>query len=103
MAPRRKSQESLPIEKLLTIKQAASILDVSPKKVGRLIKNGEIAVVKVGKRHRITIRELQDFIERNSKPSLAFAVSKLRAGQKSQGNRTDHWQRSGYISTVQFK
>jgi len=70
MAPRRKSQESLPIEKLLTIKQAASILDVSPKKVGRLIKNGEIAVVKVGKRHRITIRELQDFIERNSKPCL---------------------------------
>ena len=52
---------------LLTVKQAAQSLSLSPALVGRLIKKGEIKACKIGSSYRITITDLQEFLDRAMK------------------------------------
>ena len=49
----------------LTPKEVAEILDVSLMTISRLIRNKELAAVKVGKQYRIAPNQLWDFIEKN--------------------------------------
>ncbi len=47
---------------LLTVAEVAQVLRVSTMTVYRLIKNGEIAAIRVGKSYRIAEPELQAFL-----------------------------------------
>jgi excisionase family DNA binding protein len=47
---------------LLTVSEVADVLRVSTMTVYRLIQNGEIAAIRVGKSYRITQHELQGYL-----------------------------------------
>jgi len=51
--------------RLLKPRKAAEILDISTRTLSRLVKNGDIAVVRVGGSLRFTLDDLAAFIERN--------------------------------------
>ena len=53
-------QDSYP--RLLGIPEVADILDVSPNTIRKLIKNGNLHAVKVGKRYKITQNNLLIFL-----------------------------------------
>ena len=50
---------------LLKPGKTAEILDISTRTLSRLVKNGDIAVVRVGGSLRFTLDDLAAFIERN--------------------------------------
>lgn len=55
-------------EELLTIEQAAQLLQLHPDTVRRLVREGELPGVKIGRRQwRIATSALQRYIERGSK------------------------------------
>lgn len=49
--------------RLLTVAEVADVLRVSTMTVYRLIKNGEIAAIRVGKSYRISESELQAYLD----------------------------------------
>lgn len=50
---------------LLTVKEAAEWLKTSRVQVRRMIQNGELAAVKVGREYRIPLACLKEYIESN--------------------------------------
>ena len=53
------------ISELLTVKEAAQWLKTSRVQVRRMIRNGELAAVKVGREYRIPLACLKEYIELN--------------------------------------
>mgnify|MGYP002419682976 CR=1 FL=1 len=49
---------------ILTVKQVAALLQVSLSQVRRMIANGELAAVKVGREWRVPKARLEEFFER---------------------------------------
>jgi excisionase family DNA binding protein len=50
-------------ESVYTIQEIASILKISEKTVYRLVKNGELPILRVRRRIRITSKALEQFLE----------------------------------------
>lgn len=48
---------------VLTPEQAAAQLQISERQIYRLIRTGELRSVKVGRKRRISMRALEDFVE----------------------------------------
>ena len=66
-------------EKPLTPNEAAKVLNVSRTIVMSMIRRGELVAVIVGERdHRISLSEVQDFIERRDRASKDLAASFAR-------------------------
>jgi excisionase family DNA binding protein len=60
---------SVPV--LITVKEAAQRLSVSPRSVWKLVASGALPVVKVGARStRISTEELSNFIQRGGSPQV---------------------------------
>lgn len=59
---------------LLTLKEAGERLSVSSRTVDRLIKRGELAVVRVGGQLRIDPRAIETFIENNTEGGIRMIV-----------------------------
>ena len=53
------------LNELLTVKEAAEWLKTSRVQVRRMIQNGELAAVKVGREYRIPLACLKEYIESN--------------------------------------
>jgi len=53
------------MDKLLTPKEIASLLQLRYAKILELIKLGQLKAIKIGKSFRITKYDLHDFIEKN--------------------------------------
>ena len=53
------------MDKLLTPKEIASLLQLGHTKILELIKLGQLKAIKIGKSFRITKYDLHDFIEKN--------------------------------------
>lgn len=51
------------MDKLLTIKEVAEVLNVNPRTVNRMIDRGELPAVKVGNRWRIKPEDVKDFLK----------------------------------------
>ena len=47
---------------LLSVKEVAALLQTSRVQVRRMIQNGELAALKVGREYRIPLKALQEFI-----------------------------------------
>lgn len=73
------------MEQLLTEDQVAEYLVVSPRTVRRLVDQGELTYIKVGKGRRIHPKDLERFVERQrsggkaSEPPQAAAAPRSRA------------------------
>ena len=52
------------MEKLLTMKEVAELLQVSEKTVKRIMERGELAGAKVGRAWRFTPADVKDYVER---------------------------------------
>ena len=50
---------------LLTVKNVAECLKVSPSQVWKLIASGKIQSVKIARSRRVSVEQLQDFIRQN--------------------------------------
>ena len=53
---------TLPVERLLTYRQAAKILQVSDRSVWTLVKSGELKSARIGRCVRIDPRDLDEFV-----------------------------------------
>lgn len=53
------------ISELLTVKEAAGLLKTSRAQIRKMIQNGELPAVKVGREYRIPIVCLKEFIQQN--------------------------------------
>lgn len=53
------------LNELLTVKEAAQWLKTSRVQVRRMIRNGELAAVKVGREYRIPLACIREFVENN--------------------------------------
>ena len=53
------------ISELLTVKEAAGLLKTSRAQIRKMIQNGELSAVKVGREYRIPYICLREFIEQN--------------------------------------
>lgn len=53
------------LNELLTVKEAAEWLKTSRVQVRRMIQNGELAAVKVGREYRIPVACLKEYIQTN--------------------------------------
>lgn len=53
------------ISELLTVKEVARLLKTSRAQVRKMIQNGELSAVKVGREYRIPLVCLREFIEQN--------------------------------------
>ena len=53
------------LNELLTVKEAAEWLKTSRVQVRRMIQNGELAAVRVGREYRIPISSIREFVENN--------------------------------------
>lgn len=53
------------LNELLTVKEAAQWLKTSRVQVRKMIQNGELLAVKVGREYRIPIASVREFIERS--------------------------------------
>ena len=53
------------MSELLTVKEAAELLKTSRVLVRRMIQNGDLAAVKVGREYRIPSIYVREFIEQN--------------------------------------
>ena len=51
------------VNELLTVKEAATLLKTSRVQVRRMIQNGELIAVKVGREYRIPISSIEDFLQ----------------------------------------
>ena len=60
--------ETLKMEKLLTVKEAAEILHVHPVTLRRWAMEGKIASVKMGKARRFQLSDLNSFVATHAKP-----------------------------------
>lgn len=54
------------MESLLTVSEVAKLLRVSSMTVYRMLKNGNMAALRVGKKYRIKKSEINKFIRNNS-------------------------------------
>lgn len=53
------------VTELLTVKEAAALLKTSRVQVRRMIQNGELLAVKVGREYRIPVASVREFIHAN--------------------------------------
>lgn len=53
------------LTELLTVKEVAEWLKTSRVQVRRMIQNGELAAVKVGREYRIPVAGIREFVENN--------------------------------------
>lgn len=53
------------LSELLTVKEAAKLLKTSRVQIRKMIKNGDLSAVKVGREYRIPWVCLKEFIEQN--------------------------------------
>lgn len=53
------------LNELLTVKEAAEWLKTSRVQIRRMIQNGELAAVKVGREYRIPVACLKEYIQTN--------------------------------------
>ena len=53
------------MSELLTVKEVADLLKTSRVQIRRMIQNGDLAAVKVGREYRIPLVCLKDYIESN--------------------------------------
>lgn len=53
------------INELLTVKEVAGLLKTSRAQIRKIIQNGELSAVKVGREYRIPRACLREFIEQN--------------------------------------
>ena len=53
------------INELLTVKEAAALLKTSRVQIRRMIQNGELIAVKVGREYRIPLSSIEDFLQCN--------------------------------------
>ena len=51
------------VNELLTVKEAAALLKTSRVQIRRMIQNGELIAVKVGREYRIPISSIEDFLQ----------------------------------------
>lgn len=51
------------MSELLTVKEAATLLKTSRVQVRKMIQNGELAAIKVGREYRIPAASLREFVE----------------------------------------
>lgn len=58
-----KTPKTEPIPRLLTIPQTAETIQVSEKKVRRLIKTGELVAYRIGHQLRIAEEDLRQFLQ----------------------------------------
>ncbi len=61
------SKEELNAQKFYTIEEVANLLKLSYLTVFRWIQAGKLSAYKVGKRYRIEISDLNNFLERSKK------------------------------------
>lgn len=57
--------ESLPDPKFLTIAEVASVMRVSKMTVYRLVHNGELPAVRVGRSFRVTEEDVNDYLRKS--------------------------------------
>jgi excisionase family DNA binding protein len=62
------------MEKLLRVREAAQILDVSQRTIWRLLDDGELTRIRVGKSVRVERAQLEQFIARQRKAGSADAA-----------------------------
>ena len=55
---------------LLTVDQLANFLQVCPETVRRYVRNGDIKCVKLGRAHRFSKEQIEDFINRFAEKDL---------------------------------
>ncbi len=66
MAPSsRERTESLPDPKFLTIAEVAAVMRVSKMTVYRLVHNGELPAVRVGRSFRVTEKEVDAYLQKS--------------------------------------
>ena len=66
MAPTsRERTESLPDPKFLTIAEVASVMRVSKMTVYRLVHNGELPAVRVGRSFRVTQDDVDEYLRKS--------------------------------------
>jgi len=53
------------VTELLTVKEAAALLKTSRVQVRRMIQNGELLAVKVGREYRLPMASIREFIQVN--------------------------------------
>ena len=53
------------VNELLTVKEAAALLKTSRVQIRRMIQNGELLAVKVGREYRILLSSIGDFLQCN--------------------------------------
>lgn len=53
------------ISELLTVKETSELLKASRAQIRKMIQNGELSAVKVGREYRIPLVCLREFIEQN--------------------------------------
>jgi len=53
------------MSELLTVKEVAGLLKTSRVQIRKMIQNGELAAVKVGREYRIPLASIREFIEGN--------------------------------------
>lgn len=51
------------MNRLLTVKEVAALLQTSRVQVRRMIQSGELAALKVGREYRIPFEALQEFVQ----------------------------------------
>ena len=51
------------IMELLTVKEVARYLKTTRQQVRKMIQNGELVAVKVGREYRVTLEALSDFLD----------------------------------------
>jgi excisionase family DNA binding protein len=61
-----------PIQPLLSVSEAARILGVSIWTLRQWLSQRRIAMIKVGRLTKLTMRDIFEFIERNRKEALSF-------------------------------
>jgi excisionase family DNA binding protein len=57
-------------QQLLTVDQLANFLQVCPETVRRYVRNGDIKSVKLGRSHRFSKEQIEDFINRFAEKEL---------------------------------
>jgi len=63
-------EQVAPIQPIaLTMRGAAQYLSVAPRQIRTLLTSGELRAIRLGKRYVITVRALQEFIERKERES----------------------------------
>jgi excisionase family DNA binding protein len=73
------------LPQLLTVKQAADALAVSPRLVYKLVKSGQLQGVRVGSAVRVEESDLKEYVERNRmEPAAAVLPTPKRPAPRRQ-------------------